>query len=179
MKVIQQSTDVLIVKTELILAAILGIGFVVMSIFAVYSYVLYADTAQGLDFFGFGASATALLLFSVVIFNKTEFVFDRRLRIVTWKKRTIFTNRSGQLDFDEIKSIIVQSQLDNDKEKSGSIAIITKTGELPLTRAYTGANLPQIIRITEKLNQWVFNDHPELTLGAILFGCSASFQGIS
>jgi uncharacterized membrane-anchored protein len=66
MRIIQKSADILLVKTELILATISGVCFVLMFVFAVYSFVLYADTSQGNDFFGLGATTIVLLLITLV-----------------------------------------------------------------------------------------------------------------
>ena len=176
MKVIQQSADVLIVKTELIFAVISGTGFVLMSLFAVYAYMSNAGMAEGLDCFGFAASAAVFFLFFLFSLNKTEFVFDRGRRVVNWKKRTIFTNRSGRLDFAAIKSITVQSQFDQDNARGARVAIITKSGELPLTRAYSG-NTTQVTRIAEKLNQWVCSKDPDLIKESIVAALAEGRRG--
>ena len=107
-----------------------------------------------------------LLLIAVAFFEKMEFVFDRSRQLVSWKKRTVFSSRSGSVRFNSIKSIVIQGVTDSDNNRNTRVAIITDKETLPLSKSYTG-NRNQIIKIAQKLNQWVLDKNPDLVLESI------------
>ena len=166
MKIIQKSTDVLIVRSEKILFVVFGSLFLICSCSALYSFFAYDGTIQGDIFFGQTAAAIVLLLFALFCFENSEFAFDRRRQSVIWRIRTVFTHRSGALAFTSIKSIIIQGVTDTDNNRHVRVAIKSESGELPLSKAYTG-NTSHMIGIAEKLNKWVFNNAPDLVIESV------------
>jgi len=166
MKIIQKTADVLIVKTEMVLFALSVAGSLLFASLAVYSFVTQGNTVRDDVFIGQTGAAVVFLLTALVFFNIVEFQFDRKRRLVIWKKRTLFTNRSGTLDFDTIKAIKIQSLHDVDNVRSGRLTIILNTGILPLTKAYSG-NTSQLTRIAEILNHWVFSTNLDLVKESI------------
>ena len=147
MKVLHKSPCVLIVKTEAILSAVCGFFGLVLAGLAVHSYLTHAGTIQENIFFGQAAAAITLLLAAVIFFEKTSFVFDRNRRQLIWKRRTVFTSRSGSVSFDAIKSIVIQGIADNDDSRSLRVAVVTDKGTLPLSKSYTGSGSGQMVRM--------------------------------
>jgi len=167
MKVLHKSPYVLIVKTEAILSVVCGVFGLVLAGLAVRSYLAYAGTIQDNIFFGQAAAAITLLLIAVVFFDKTSFVFDRNRRQLIWKRRTVFTRRAGSVSFDAIKSIVIQGITDNDDCRGLRVAIVTDKETLLLSKSYTGSGSGQMVKIAEKLNQWVLDRAPNLVLEEI------------
>lgn len=167
MKVLHKSPYVLIVKTEAILSTVCGFFGLVLAGLAVHSYLTHAGTIQENIFFGQAAAAITLLLVAVVFFDNTSFVFDRNRRQLIWKWRTVFSRRSGSVSFDAIKSIVIQGITDSDDVRSLRVAVVTDKETLPLSKSYTGSGNGQMVKIAEKLNQWVLDRTPNLVLEEI------------
>lgn len=69
---------------------------------------------------------------------ESRFVFDRRARRLAWHRRTLLRRVSGELSLDDIEALAVESDQGGDERgRSKRLALITRTGRIPLTRAYT------------------------------------------
>ena len=163
MKISHKSSDILVVRTETIISIMAGILGLVVAGIAIYYWLTYMGTVQERIYYGQAGAAITLLLIAVVLFDKTTFMFDRGQRRMYWKRRTVFSNKSGSVDFDDIKAIIIQSISDNDNHASLRVAVITNRETLPLGKAYT-SNSTDIIDIASFLNQWVLDRQANLVV---------------
>jgi len=71
------------------------------------------------------------------------------------------------VSFDAIKSIVIQGVSDNDDSRSLRVAVVTDNETLPLSKSYTGSGSGHMLKIAEKLNQWVWDRTPNLVLEEI------------
>lgn len=80
------------------------------------------------------------LLFFIIIYIKfktvTKIVFDSDIKTITWEKRRILKNDSGQINFNDVKQVRRDMIFDEDNNKIYRVVIITKDFVLPITDYY-------------------------------------------
>lgn len=166
MKIVRKSPDVLIVKTETILAMAAGFFGLVLAAVAIYYWLTYMGTVQQRIYYGQAGASITLLLIAVIFFDKTTFTFDRRQRRMHWNRRTVFSRQSGSVGLNDISAIIVQNITDSDQLISLRVAVQTNKELLPLTKSYS-SNTTDVINIAEFLNQWVLDRQVNLAVESV------------
>jgi hypothetical protein len=81
----------------------------------------------------------ALLFFfgGAVFAKRSEFNFDGDARLLTWRRRGLFTNTGGVLPFDQIRRALVQASDDTEGGMTYRVALsTTDAGTIPLTEMY-------------------------------------------
>jgi hypothetical protein len=87
----------------------------------------------------------------------TRFTFDPARKLITWTTRSVFNGNAGQLTFDSVKAVIVQSTSGSDGVLTYRVALQTADGTVPLGAEYSGGalraeNLAASIRIVLGMN---------------------------
>ena len=95
------------------------------------------------------------LLGFFAVFERTEFAFDRRARVVRWKRRRAFRRRAGEIPFDRIESVAVQSPIGDEGVPSRRVALITRDGEVPLTLAFAPDH-GERVALADRIRRFVF-----------------------
>lgn len=87
----------------------------------------------------FGAAVGGLVFFFVaaVFTVRSSFHFDLKTRQLTWSRRGRFTQTGGVIAFDRIRGAVLQS-INSDEGLSYRVTILTQSGEIPISIAYSG-----------------------------------------
>lgn len=87
---------------------------------------------------GLGISACFLLLCAILLLRTARFVFDRARRVVTWERLRILSRSSGQVPFDDIRGVVVETTGLDGGTTGGSyrLALTTPSGPIPFSDAY-------------------------------------------
>jgi hypothetical protein len=93
----------------------------------------------------------------------TRFTFDPARKLITWTTRSVFNSNAGQLTFDSVKSVLVQTTTSSEGGLMYRVALQTGDTTLPLGVEYTNSavraeNLAASLRILLGLDEHV-NHH--------------------
>ena len=152
MQVIQSERDRLIVRSEMALALVFFTASLRTGVAAMYLFFSRSGAEDG--YIPAALAALVLLAITAVLFERGEFIFDRKARRVRWQMTTLISRRNGEVPFDEIRSIAVQELRDTDGGRTMRLAIISAAAEVPLSRSYSGCE-DHIETLAVLLNQWV------------------------
>jgi len=88
--------------------------------------------------FGLIVAACFLLVCAMLLQRTARFVFDRAQRTLTWQRRRILSRSSGQIRFDDIRGIVVETTGLAGEMAGGSyrLALTTASGPIPFSDAY-------------------------------------------
>lgn len=90
------------------------------------------ERIQGLT----GASAVCMIAV-LFAYEKCDFRFDLRSRLLTWSRQRSFARRSGTVPFDAIQGVTLQSCIGNSRySPKHRVVLDTREGELPVMIAY-------------------------------------------
>lgn len=158
MKIAEKTRDRLVVKAGdqtfawLLLAlagGCLGIAGVI--------YFVNPRAASSESFQGTLLAAGLFLIGFLALFEQAIFIFDRKTRQLTWRRRRAFSNRSGTVPFDQIQAVISQTSLERNPKQR--IALVLPGKELPLSVAYAPDAGGSALELAETIRQ--FLDKPE------------------
>lgn len=71
----------------------------------------------------------------------TRFTFDPARKLITWTTRSIFNSNDGQLAYDSVKSVKIETSTTGDHGVTYRVALVTGEGEVPLGIEYWGSAL--------------------------------------
>jgi hypothetical protein len=87
--------------------------------------------------FGLTVSACFFLFCAMLLLRTTRFVFDRAQRTLTWQRRRFLSRSSGQVPFDDIRGVVVETTgLAGGEGGSYRLALATASGAIPFSDAY-------------------------------------------
>ncbi len=116
---------------------------------------VYRAMSESMDserFIGSAGAAVVFLLCFLAIFEYSSFVFDRARREVIWRRHSLFSRMKGSIPFAAVESVIADTLIGSDDDITRRIALRTKSGLVPMTRAYTGDPGGELIRMAADLN---------------------------
>jgi hypothetical protein len=88
----------------------------------------------------------------LVLFERSHFTFDPRTRAVRWTRRWAWSNTSGSLPFDRIRSVVAQTMGETRQYPDRRICLQPVEGGLvPLTAAYVPDAKGELIRIADDI----------------------------
>lgn len=118
------------------------------------------------------ALATILALVVGAMFSKyTVFRFDRRQRILVWRRRGLLRAEGGSVPFDAIRSAVVETITDSSALEYRVTLTTTDGGSIPLTLYYTLGAGERCERLRDLINQFVGTEplrHPEADIRAMV-----------
>jgi hypothetical protein len=127
----------------LLAGAVLFLG---LSLHSHFSAPRNTDRAIG----ALGGFATCLVA-SLVLFERSVFIVDPRIRLITWQRRRAWTRREGSVRFDEVKAVAVQTPIGDTGIPSRRIAFMTAGGELPISVSYSPDHDDECLRIAARV----------------------------
>lgn len=149
------------------LSRILLGGCLLFSSLAVFHF--FGGESKSSQFLGSIAASVMFLVVYLVSYENSHFIFDPSMRVVDWRRRTLFSRQSGRVSFDAVESVIAETTVVNDPPHRGYLSrrliLRTSSGIIPFTRAYTGDPDGQLLRFAAELN--------------VLFGRDASSEILS
>ena len=122
--------------------------------------VIYFVNLRAISSEGFQMALLAACLFLVgflALFEQATFIFDRKTRQLTWRRRRVFSNRSGIVPLDQIQAVISQTNLERNPKRR--LALVLPGEELPLSVAYAPDPGGVSLELAETIRQ--FLDKPE------------------
>jgi len=110
------------------------------AVFAVISLLLFylaiAKEAKGNYFTG-----GFFLVSAILCLRKTRFVFDATQRMVRWNSLLYLKASSGQIPFDDITGIGLETTMGSDAENPNCrLTVLTRQGPVPLALSYSGGS---------------------------------------
>ena len=101
-----------------------------------------------------GPAVGALICFAGGAFftKRSEFRFDRAARLLTWRRRGLFTRVGGVLPFDQVRRALVDAHADGDGGPTYAIVLATDAGRIPLTDAYWSGARAKYDAIRDAIN---------------------------
>jgi hypothetical protein len=134
MKITQQDQRALVVKD---FPYLLGIVVFPMSLYLCYVAVAAAvHGGRTRNIIGWGFSALLSFLCGVVFTKRNVFEFDLVQRQLHWRRRGLYSRQQGDVPFDDIRSVTVQS-LNTSNSPTYRVLLRTDASEIPLTEAYS------------------------------------------
>jgi len=119
------------------------------------------------------AVVTILALVVGMVFSKySVFRFDRRQRILVWRRRGLLRAEGGSVPFDRIRFAVVESITDSSALEY-RVALTTDDGSIPLTPYYTLGAGERCERLRDLINQVVGAEplsRPEADIRALARG---------
>jgi hypothetical protein len=85
---------------------------------------------------GYYATGALFLLLALPATRKSRFVFDARERVVRWRNFLIFRTSVGNLAFDDIRGIEIESFSSEGNSFTYRLTILTSDKPVPLSSAY-------------------------------------------
>ncbi len=83
--------------------------------------------------------AAFFLLFALIMDLRKTFTFDARQRIVRWHGRKVFKSESGEIPFDDITEIGMETRRAGQRDVPiYRLTIITSQATIPMAYAYSG-----------------------------------------
>lgn len=159
--VIKESEDTLIVENrDKGFARLCLIGFVALLIFAVVQYLRDPRFVNKDSFKGCLGGMAVFAIGYLMLLEHGIFVIDRSHRIIHWSRKRALSRRSGSIDFDSVRSIVIQTPIGDQGVPSRRIAIITDTAEVPLSVAYKPDHNDECLRLAEKITHYVKGTGP-------------------
>ncbi len=75
---------------------------------------------------------------AVLLFRRDRFAFDATNRRLRWRKWSLATASSGEIAFDDIIDVAMESMNTSDGRGTYRVALRTADGSIPLTETYSG-----------------------------------------
>ena len=98
------------------------------------------------------ASAATCLLIGIVFLETTWFEFSGATRLITWRRRWAFRERSGTLPFAAVQSVLVETPLGDDGTPSRRISLRTMDGvAIPITVGYRPDPDRTVLQIADRI----------------------------
>jgi hypothetical protein len=98
-----------------------------------------------------GASATCALV-AVVFLERARFEFAPAPKVVTWRRRWAFQQRSGSIPFTAIVSVLVERPMGDEGTPSRRITLRTGSGEvIPMTVGYRSDADGAVLKIASRI----------------------------
>jgi hypothetical protein len=117
--------------------------------------------------------ATILALVVGAVFSKfSVFRFDRRRRVLVWRRRGLLRAEGGSVPFDAIRSAVVETVTDSSALQY-RVALTTDGGSIPLTLYYSLGAGERCERLRDRINQFVGTEplrHPDADIRAMASG---------
>jgi ribosomal protein L7/L12 len=142
------STEVL--NDSRFLARFFLAGCLIFSARAIY-HILVGTTANE-SFSGSIGAAGFFFVAYLAIYEDSRFSFDKSRRTVIWQRRTLFSRKSGVVPFSQVDAVLAEALADSDGSVTRRLALRTKNGVIPFSRAYTGDPDGEMIRVAADLN---------------------------
>ena len=112
---------------------------------------------------GMVALALTGLLTGALFVKRGVFEFDRRRRILTWRRGGVFGAKGGCVPFEKIRSATVETIAnDTSAVRSYRTEVATNDGTIPITQYYSQGKRKRCERMREEINRFV---HPEACPG--------------
>ncbi len=129
---------------------------IVFSAIAIYRWLQYPDAFHRENFQGaLGGAATGLVGW-VATFERSFFMFDRKARVVQWRRRRSFASKSGSTPFSAITQVTAKRMIgDNKYYPQRRVAIQTASQEIPLTSMFTIDNDNECVELADKIRKFI------------------------
>lgn len=101
---------------------------------------------------GWLLAAAVVVALGLAAFESGLFVFDRRQRVVRWKRQRAWRRLEGTLPFDDVADVAVESPIGDSGLPSRRITLRMKSGRrLPLRAGYVTDGDDELVRIAEQI----------------------------
>ena len=117
-------------------------------------------------------AATLALVVGAVFSKYSVFRFDRRRRVLVWRRRGLLRARGGSVRFDTIRCAVVESITDSSALEY-RVTLTTDGGSIPITEYYTLGAGDRCERLRAVINQFVGAEplpHPDADIRAMVGG---------
>jgi hypothetical protein len=132
---------------------------VVLVVFTIMSFRKFSQESDLLHkgwFIAFLISCVFLFGAVLATFEKATFEFNTTTQIVLWKRKRIWSQRSGGILFSSIRDIGVQGMVgDCNRPLSRRVVIFTDSEQIPIRIAYMPDNNSECLKIAEQLKQFI------------------------
>ena len=169
MKIHQPSPDLLIVEsldngfTKLCL-----VGFLLMLVIGVFQLYRQPLGWESEQVHGALAGCGFFALLFVLFFERVRFVFDRRIKLIVWRRRRALRAKGGEVTFSSVVRILVNVPIgDQGHPPNRQIILKLKEGVLPLTVTTTTDVDDVQLHLAERLRQFMGEDPREPAQSAI------------
>jgi hypothetical protein len=153
LKVVDFPIDIGVVSSLFVIVAL--VGFIQDIVSGVYS------TRREV---GMAVCALAGLGAAALFIKRSVFEFDRRRRILTWRRDGLFRAKAGCVPFDKIRAATVESITgDSTSVLRYRTAVATDDGTIPITEYYTLGGGERCERTRDEINRFV---DPEAVVSA-------------
>jgi hypothetical protein len=160
MEIHQPSSDLLIVEsrdsgfTKLCL-----VGFVLMSMIGAFQLYRQPLGWESEQVHGSLAGCGFFALLFVLFFERVRFAFDRRLKLIVWRRRRALRAKGGEVPFSSVVRILVSVPIgDQGHPPNRQIILKLKEGVLPLTLTTTTDVDDVQLHLAERLRQFMGED---------------------
>jgi hypothetical protein len=110
------------------------------------------QNVQGLGPWMIGAASLAAI--ALVAAESGFFVFDRKSRVVRWKRSFVGRQREGTLPFDEVEDVTLERPIGDTGVPSRRIALRLQSGKtLPLRSNYKTDRDDELLKIAEQIRE--------------------------
>ncbi len=136
-KIVEHSKDRLIVETgdpEFMRLLMLCAA---VCILVAICMVLTLSKAWRMEVFqGVLLAAAFFILIFLILFEHSVFIFDCATSRLAWRKRRAFSLAAGDIKFQEVKDVLIQTSIGDPANPKRRIALLCAEGELPLSASY-------------------------------------------
>ncbi len=87
-------------------------------------------------FHGVLLAAAFFILIFLFLFERSVFVFDCTIGRLAWRKRRAFFSAGGDIMFQTIKDVVIQTSIGGPANPKRRIALLCAEGELPLSASF-------------------------------------------
>lgn len=121
-------------------AVLIPLIFGAAALFLLYQAVM-ALVAETPDYGNLAVASVGALVFSagaIFLGERSIFAFDRSFRRLRWRRSNVLTAKSGEIRFDDITGVELQSISGSGTSRSYRIMLRARGGDVPMTRGYSG-----------------------------------------
>jgi hypothetical protein len=156
MKIAEQTPDRLVIHVDdlAFARALLGL-FIVCAGTAV---VIYLNDPRPTDtdrFWGALFGAVFFLVGFLAVYERAKFVFDRATHELVWQRRRAFTKRSGNIRFEQIRDVVIQTTGSQVNPKQRLTLLVSPDEELPLSVAYAPGASGSNVELRKRIQQFI------------------------
>jgi hypothetical protein len=103
-----------------------------------------------------GGSGVFLVAF-LALYERARFEFDRRRRMLTWRRRRVTGTRSGSVSFDRIRAVLVQVTVSG---RTGThpkwrLALALEREVVPISVAYAPDGKAEVLGLSETVRRFI------------------------
>ena len=163
MKIARRDESVLTVVDFPIGTGVMSLLFVIVALVGLIRDLKSGGVRSTRDEFWMVVMALTGLLTGALFTKRGVFEFDRRRRILTWRRVGVFGAKGGCVPFEKIRSATVETITgDTSAVRSYRTEVATNDGTIPITQYYSTGERKRCERMREEINRFV---HPEACPG--------------